>query len=704
MYRYSVDNAVTYTSEDLVLFKESPFAAFMERLTLENPQHGIPPDAGSQPPRDTRIRQDEIADTLQAEGRSVVNIDWDAPEPERREATLDAMRRGVDFIVNGQLALGSLSGSANLLMRTSGYSELGEFLYIPCDTQSKTTVQSAFRLCFLADLLHSLQGQLPPQMMIIRGGSDVVPLKTDDHIYHYSAVKQRFMNAQRHFRKHRMPDPAESSHFGRWGDCANEVLRQRALSPDAPVVEAIAKPVPQPQRAVGAGAADATAYDAPGMDPQAAPELDNGPFKKGLRVSGTLADQARALSTEPQVAPADVSRPPAAFQSAVTSTVTGESSFATGHSAQERSRKGPSESPGEESVRRRRLAQARIRAAREQQAREEQARERVGIESRAREERVRQARVSDPSIYAENGKVVPDTGSTAAVSTSAVSTSAVSTSARSTGAPSRAAPSRAAQEQLSAAALAAQSGTGQRVKASTEASESMSAMPQETAIPALDQDDLDALDCVATPNAGAGRLAPQRGSSASRATASDEAVGGDAVMDDLGFVQVHGHAQPQPHVERRQGPPDGIERRRPPKAPPPALGGAELPLEAAEPEAVDDEAKMERALAVGATPAPHPLDTPGFNVHSRSIVDRDEGGLAHGPAGSAALSASSPGGNSSAANEKTAPLGDSRLPRFEGYHEALAEEQPRQGRADTARPDSGLITNPSAALDDTNKP
>ena len=76
MYRYSVDNAVTYTSEDLVLFKESPFAAFMERLTLENPQHGIPPDAGSQPPRDTRIRQDEIADTLQAEGRSVVNIDW----------------------------------------------------------------------------------------------------------------------------------------------------------------------------------------------------------------------------------------------------------------------------------------------------------------------------------------------------------------------------------------------------------------------------------------------------------------------------------------------------------------------------------------------------------------------------------------------------------------------------------------------------
>ena len=53
MYRYSVDSTITYTSEDLVLFKESPFAAWMERLTLENPGHGILPDAGSTPPAGT---------------------------------------------------------------------------------------------------------------------------------------------------------------------------------------------------------------------------------------------------------------------------------------------------------------------------------------------------------------------------------------------------------------------------------------------------------------------------------------------------------------------------------------------------------------------------------------------------------------------------------------------------------------------------
>jgi hypothetical protein len=277
MYRYSVDNAVTYTSEDFVLFRESPFACWMERLTLENPEHGILPDPGSDAPDNSVQRQDDIAQTLRAAGKAVELIDWDRDESGRRLATLAAMRSGVDFIVNGQLALGPLSDGANLLMRTSGYSDLGNFLYLPCDTQAKTTLHSAFRLCFLADLLHSLQGQLPPQMLIIRGGGELVKLATDDHIYHYRAVKQRFMTAMREFRKHRMPDPSESSHFGRWSECANEVVKQRALHTEEPVLEEslpeepvqeepvpemMAQPLPQ-----AAAVALASAYDMDMDDP-----------------------------------------------------------------------------------------------------------------------------------------------------------------------------------------------------------------------------------------------------------------------------------------------------------------------------------------------------------------------------------------------------------------------------------------------------
>lgn len=309
MYRCTVDNAITYTSEDFVLFRESPFACWMERLTLENPEHGIPADLGSVPPGDSIERQDDMADTLRAEGKDVCLVDWDADEASRRSATLEAMRRGADFIVNGQLALGSLSSAANLLMRTSGYSQLGDFLYIPCDTQARNTHPSAFRLCFLADLLHSLQGQMPPQMLIIRGGDDLVPLQTDSYIYHYRAVKQRFMESMRGFRKHRMPDPAASSHFGRWSDCAHEVLKQRMLHEDDSSDETTGEDYSEPmQQAVGTStigsqdpdtlgsslphsqapdvitALSRSEPDAPGTQPQ-----------PGAAAGFTLAEQARML-------------------------------------------------------------------------------------------------------------------------------------------------------------------------------------------------------------------------------------------------------------------------------------------------------------------------------------------------------------------------------------------------------------------------
>lgn len=233
MYRYSADNAVTYTPDDLALFRESPFALWMERLTLENPDHGIPPDIHSTEPHPSTERQDEIVDTLRAEGRNVALIDWDQEEALRRAATAAAMEDGADFIVNGALEFEGLAGTANLMMRTSGFSKLGDFLYVPCDTQGQGTFVSAFRLCFLCDLLQQIQGQLPPQMLMIRGDADVMPLQTEDHIYYYRAVKKRFQTAMETFRKHRMPDPAESSHFGRWSECASEVLKQKALSEEA---------------------------------------------------------------------------------------------------------------------------------------------------------------------------------------------------------------------------------------------------------------------------------------------------------------------------------------------------------------------------------------------------------------------------------------------------------------------------------------
>lgn len=320
MYRYCVDNSVTYTSEDIVLFRDSPFASWMERLTLENPEHAISPDTGSTAPVNPTVRQDELASTLEADGKTVVLIDWDWDEPTRRTSTLGAMRAGVDFIVNAQLALGSLSEPANLLMRTSGYSELGNYLYVPCDTQTETTINASFRLSFLADLLHSLQGQLPPQMLIIRGNADLVPLRTEDHVYHYNAVKTRFMETMRTFRKHRLPDPVESSHFGRWSECANEVLRQRALREQESELAHEVENIPasaEGRQAPASEAVDAQMHDTAVQQPAmaaggqvaqrhtgtaSAPQYAHDVQARVMPVGQTLAEQASMLPTSSPIA------------------------------------------------------------------------------------------------------------------------------------------------------------------------------------------------------------------------------------------------------------------------------------------------------------------------------------------------------------------------------------------------------------------
>jgi hypothetical protein len=300
MYRYSIDQHIIYNSEDLVLFRESPFACWMERLTLENPSHGIPVDDRPHAFDVAEPAENVLAQTLRLEGKDVIAIDSETDEAMRRTATLAAMRHGVNYIVNAQLAVGPLSNSVELLMRTPGFSELGNYLYIPCETEVSSVQHSAFSLCFLADLLHSLQGQLSPQVLVLRDDSSVLPLKTEDYIYHYRAVKQRFMAAQNAFRKHRMPDPLESAHFGRWSDCANELLKQRALglAPEQEEEEEeIHQPEPIAQRLSAAVAGTSSEYD---MDIVAARGVLGDPAQR----PGTLAEQARML--EPDTNPNSV--------------------------------------------------------------------------------------------------------------------------------------------------------------------------------------------------------------------------------------------------------------------------------------------------------------------------------------------------------------------------------------------------------------
>lgn len=262
MRRNAASGEITYTCDDMLLFRESPFACWMERLTLENPDHGIAPDSALHSDRNTATGgqpcvllstrgaqgmpwQEFITASgtpagaplprtreapLYARGDDVLSIPVHASEQQRANASLNAMQQGAACIANAQLTVGPVSAPVDLLLRVSGASDFGNYLYMPCDTQGHLRRQRAFHLACAADLLSSLQGVLPPQMLVLQDGEPVETLQSADHIVLYREVRKRFLKAQLAFRKHCMPDPTESSHFGRWTRCAQDILKHRAAA------------------------------------------------------------------------------------------------------------------------------------------------------------------------------------------------------------------------------------------------------------------------------------------------------------------------------------------------------------------------------------------------------------------------------------------------------------------------------------------
>jgi hypothetical protein len=267
MYRCSASKALSFTPEDLLVFKESPFASWMERLTVDNPDHGIKPDwspmsvvaykgslssfdnkivnvesiswrdfTGHQPPPQLleRTRRYDSATAQQSDTGDVVIFGPCSEESLDGSGTLAAMHAGALFVVNARLVQAPLSCHVDILMRSSGVSSLGDYLYLPCTTTKDASEESALRLSFAADLLEGIQGKLPPQMLVIQPGRQMDVLNTPNHILHFRVMKKRFLEAQSTFKKHLIPDPGDSSSLGRWSQFADVILKRRALAKYAP--------------------------------------------------------------------------------------------------------------------------------------------------------------------------------------------------------------------------------------------------------------------------------------------------------------------------------------------------------------------------------------------------------------------------------------------------------------------------------------
>ncbi|HET7201778.1 MAG TPA: TM0106 family RecB-like putative nuclease [Steroidobacteraceae bacterium] len=88
------------------------------------------------------------------------------------EATLSAMRAGVDAIYQGRLEYGAWSGRADFLLKVAAPSALGAWSYEACDTKlaRETKAGTILQLCVYSSLLERLQGARPVHMHVVTPG------------------------------------------------------------------------------------------------------------------------------------------------------------------------------------------------------------------------------------------------------------------------------------------------------------------------------------------------------------------------------------------------------------------------------------------------------------------------------------------------------------------------------------------------------
>lgn len=222
----TIANQLIFSPTDLTIFQESPFASWMDRLSLESPE-----DAPQRDPKDPLLQklaekgyahEDATEKAFEAAGLSVKRMARGCTI----EETLSAMQAGFDVIAQAKLELGAFAGFTDFLIKVPGISQLGDFYYEIWDTKLSRSLKPTYpiQLCCYAEMLANLQGVLPEKVTIVLGDGKKMPLVTREHFAFYSSLKQRFLAFHEAFDARQLPDPAESKSWGNWSQYAESIL------------------------------------------------------------------------------------------------------------------------------------------------------------------------------------------------------------------------------------------------------------------------------------------------------------------------------------------------------------------------------------------------------------------------------------------------------------------------------------------------
>ena len=211
------DNQLIFSPTDLIRYLASPFASWMERYNLENPD-AVKPDEESEDEKLIAQTGDEHERVVLGELKLVTPQLVEIPKDNFSEAlvrTRTAIEAKSPIIYQGALQHGRFAGFSDFLT----LDETG--LYQVWDTKLARSPRPyyAVQLCCYSEMLAPLLGgKMPAKFGIILGDKERVEFRVEDFFHYYLRVKTSFLAMNDGFTSNLAdcPEPQPRAEHRRW--------------------------------------------------------------------------------------------------------------------------------------------------------------------------------------------------------------------------------------------------------------------------------------------------------------------------------------------------------------------------------------------------------------------------------------------------------------------------------------------------------
>jgi len=220
-------NQIVYSPSDLVTFLASPFASWMDRYYLENPD-AVTPDPRSEDLILIAETGNEHEADILAQMKTAVPglVEISMQDPLAFEKTQAAIAARAPIIYQAKLASGVFEGYSDFLQ----LDQTGEYVVWDTKVARSPKPYYAIQLCCYSEMLAgTFNAGLPERFGIILGTGEEVLFRVDDFINYYRRVRDSFLELQNGFTGDfaDRPEPLARVNHGRWMSHADAYLDER---------------------------------------------------------------------------------------------------------------------------------------------------------------------------------------------------------------------------------------------------------------------------------------------------------------------------------------------------------------------------------------------------------------------------------------------------------------------------------------------